>query len=161
VHYVLATALSANNQERDALAEYRRAAELTPTNPAFLDHLAVSLALNGDTEGAIEQLQRAISIDPASFEYRFNLAYVLESEGKFAEAIPPLEKAVTISRGRDWRCLAELAKVYDKTGRTADAARAVRQALDEATRQNNEPAAKALQELLDRYQHSGPGTKSN
>src|SRR5215469_14515272 len=47
-HYVLATALSANDQEREALAEYQKASELTPTNPTFLDHLAVSLALNGD-----------------------------------------------------------------------------------------------------------------
>ena len=160
-HYVLATALSANDQEKDALAEYRKAVELTPTNPTFLDHLAVSLALNGDAEGALEQLQRAIAIDPGSVEYRFNLAYVFESQGRFADAIPPLEKAVAISNGRDWRCLAELAKVYDKTGRTVDAAEAVRQALDAAIKQDNQPAAKALQEILDRYEHSGSGVKSD
>ena len=84
-HYVLATALSANDQEKDALLEYRQAVGLTPTNPIFLDHLAVSLALNGDPDGAIEQLQKAIAVDPGSAEYRFNLAYVLESHGEFAE----------------------------------------------------------------------------
>ena len=160
-HYVLATALSANDQEKDALAEYRKAVELTPTNPTFLNHLAVSLALNGDAEGAVEQLQRAIAIDPGSVEYRFNLAYVLESAGRFAEAIPPLETAVKISKGRDWRCLAELAKVYDKTGRAADAAQAIRQALDAAIKQDNQPAVKVLQEILDRYQHSDSGAKSD
>lgn len=153
--------LGANDQERDALVEYRKAVELTPTNPTFLDHLAVSLALNGDAEGALEQLQRAIAIDPGSIECRFNLAFVLESQGRFADAIPPLERAVAISRGRDWRCLAELAKVYDKTGRNADAAEAVRQALDAATKQDNEPAVKALQQILDRCQHSGSGAKSD
>ena len=151
-HYVLATALSANDQEKEALVEYRTAVKLTPTNPIFLDHLAVSLSLNGDAPGAIEQLQKAIAIEPRSIEYRFNLGYVLESQGKFAEAVAPLEQAVAISKARDWRSLAELARVYDKTGRPADAIQALRQALDAATRQNNQPAAKALQDMLNRFQ---------
>jgi Flp pilus assembly protein TadD len=160
-HYVLATALSANDQEIDALAEYRKAVALTPANPTFLDHLAVSLALNGDSEGAIQQLQRAIAVDPGSVEYRYNLAYVLESRGDFAGAIPPLEKAVALSRSKDWRCLAELAKVYDKTGRTADAIPVVRQALDLALKQNNQQVARTLQEALDHYRSNGFGAKPN
>jgi len=160
-HYVLATALSANDQENDALLEYRQAVVLTPTNPSFLDHLAVSLALNGDLEGAIEQLQKAIVVDPGSVEYRFNLGYVLESRGDFAGAISPLEKAVALSRSRDWRCLAELAKVYDKTGRAADAIVLARQALDLAVKQNNQQVSRTLQDALDRYEHDDSGAKTN
>jgi Flp pilus assembly protein TadD len=165
-HYVLATALSANDQENDALLEYRQAVVLTPTNPSFLDHLAVSLALNGDLEGAIEQLQKAVVVDPGSVEYRFNLGYVLESLGDFAGAISPLEKAVALSRSRDWRCLAELAKVYDKTGRAADAIPLARQALDLAVKQNNQQVSRTLQDALDRYEHDRAkhdvsGAKSN
>ena len=160
-HYVLATALSANEQEGDALTEYRKAVELTPTNPTFLDHLAVSLALTGDPEGAIEQLEKAINVNPGSVEYRFNLAYVLESRGDFAAAIPPLEKAVALSRSKDWRCLAELAKVYDKTGRTADAIPLARQALDLAVKQNNQQVEHSLQQALDHYEHDGSGANSN
>ncbi len=160
-HYILATALSANEQEKDALAEYRKAVALMPTNPNFLDHLAVSLALNGDAEGAIEQLQKAIAVDPGSVEYRFNLAYVLESRGDFAGAIAPLEKAVALSRSKDWRCLAELAKVYDKTGRTAEAIPLARRALDIAAKQNNQQAAKNLQDALDRYEQVSASEKSN
>jgi Flp pilus assembly protein TadD len=160
-HYILATALSANDREKDALTEYRKAVALMPTNPNFLDHLAVSLALNGDSEGAIEQLQKAIAVDPGSVEYRFNLAYVLESRGDFAGAIAPLERAVALSRSKDWRCLAELAKVYDKTGRTADAIPLARRALDIATTQNNQQPAKDLQDALDRYEHDSASEKSN
>src|SRR5208283_4239021 len=45
-HYALATALTQNNQERDAVEEYRKACAFN-TNPpaAWYDHLAVSLAL--------------------------------------------------------------------------------------------------------------------
>ncbi|MGA8090467.1 MAG: tetratricopeptide repeat protein [Terracidiphilus sp.] len=161
VHYVLATALSASDQEKDALTEYRRAVVLAPTNPTFLDHLAVSLALNGDSAGAVEQLQRAISVNPGSVEYRFNLAYVLESQGEFESALEPLEKAVALSRRRDWRCLAELAKVYDKTGHSAEAIQSVREALDLAVKQNNGQVARSLQDALDRYERDGSRAKSN
>jgi Flp pilus assembly protein TadD len=161
VHYVLATALSAGDQEKDALAEYRRAVVLAPANPMFLDHLAVSLALNGDFAGAVEQLQRAIAVDPGSVEYRFNLAYVLESRGEFASALEPLEKAVALSRRKDWRCLAELAKVYDKTGHAAEAIQPAREALDLAVKQNNGPVARTLQNALDQYERDGSGANSN
>jgi Flp pilus assembly protein TadD len=165
-HYVLATAFSANDQEKDALLEYRQAVALTPSNPTFLDHLAVSLALNGDSAGALEQLQKAIVVDPGSVEYRFNLAYVFESRGDFADAVSPLEKAVALSRSKDWRCLAELAKVYDKTGRAADAIPLARRALDLAVKQDNPQVVKSLQDALDHYEHDGAehdrsSTKSN
>ena len=160
-HYILATALSANDQEKDALIEYRKAVSLMPTNPNFLDHLAVSLALNGDSDGAIEQLSKAIAVDPGSVEYRFNIAYVLESRGDFVGAIPPLEKAVALSRGKDWRCLAELAKVYDKAGRTADAIPAVRQALDLAVKQNDQQVVATLQDALNHYQQDVSAAKPN
>jgi Flp pilus assembly protein TadD len=161
VHYVLATALSASEQEKDALAEYRRAVVLAPANPMFLDHLAVSLALNGDSAGAIKQLQKAITVDPGSVEYRFNLAYVLESRGEFESAIEPLERAVALSRRKDWRCLAELAKVYDKTGHSAEAIQSIREALDLAVKQNNSQVARALQNALDQYERAPSGVKSN
>jgi tetratricopeptide (TPR) repeat protein len=117
--------------------------------------------LNGDANGAVAQLRRAIELDPGSVEYEFNLANVLESQGKFSEAIAPLERAVALSHSRDWRSLAELAKVYDQTARRDDALQAIRQALDAATRQNDQQAAKALQDLLDRYQRQSGHAKSD
>ena len=127
----------------------------------FLDHLAVSLALNGDSAGAVEQLQRAIAVDPGSVEYRFNLAYVLESRGEFESAVQPLERAVALSHRKDWRCLAELAKVYDKTGHTAEAIQTAREALDLAVKQNNDAVARTLQEALDQYERDGSEARSN
>jgi Flp pilus assembly protein TadD len=158
-HYVLATALSGSDKERDALVEYRKASALSPKNATFLDHLAVSLDLNGDSDGAVEQLQKAIAIQPTSVEYRFNLGFVLESRGDFAGAIAPFEKAVEISKGQDWRCLAELAKVYDKTGHSGDAVRSAQRALELATRQNNTQVAKNLRDALDHYQREAAEPK--
>jgi len=111
--------------------------------------------------GAIEQLRKAIAVEPGSVEYHFNLAYVLESRDDFAGAIAPLEKAVSLSRSKDWRCLAELAKVYGKTGRTADAIQALHQALDLATRQNNQQVENSLRQALDHYEHDNSGANPN
>jgi Flp pilus assembly protein TadD len=154
-HYMLATALSGNDQEREALEEYRKACALNPKSAIFLDHLAVSLALNDDLNGAVEQLQKAIAIEPASPEYRFNLGFVLESRGDFAGAVVPLLESVQLSKGKNWRCLAELAKAYDKTGRSAEAVQSAQQALDLALQQHDEDGAKNLREALDRYQRDG------
>ena len=66
-----------------------------------------------------------------------------------------------LSRSKDWRCLAELAEVYEKTGRTANAIPADRQALDLAVKQDNQQVARTLQDVFGNYEHDGSGTKSN
>ena len=67
---------------------------------------------------------------------------------------------MALSKGRDWRCLAELAKVYDKTGHPAEAIQSARQALDLAMQQNNDQAAKNLQIALNRYERDASGAES-
>jgi len=151
-HYVLATALSGNDREADALAEYRRASELEPRNPTYLDHLAVSLDLNGDTDGALTELNKAIALDPSSPEYQFNLGVVLESRRDFAGAIEPLRRSAELSHGRNWRSYAELAKACDKAGQHAEAIRAARQAMDVASQARDEQAAHTLREALAEFQ---------
>lgn len=159
-HFMLGTALSANDQEPEALVEYRKATELSPRNPKFLGHLAISLELNGDHDGSIEQLKKAIDVDPTSAEYRFNLGFVLESRGDYFGALPPLQEAVELTRGNDWKCLAELAKVYEKVERPTDAARSARLALDLLRERNDSESARHLQVDLDRYE-SEIGRKTN
>lgn len=151
-HFMLGTALSANDHESEALPEFRIAVALSPRNPKFLDHLAMSLYLNGDQNGAVAELEKAIDVDPTSAEYRFNLGFVFESRGDYFEAVSPLEKAVELSHARNWQCLAELGKVYDKVGRVNDAIRATGMAVHLATEQNNLRDARNLRDDLLRYE---------
>ncbi len=160
VHYVLATTLSGNNQEREALEEYRKAAALDPKNATFLDHFAVSLDINGDLNGALEQMQKAIALDPTAAEYRFNLGVIMESRGDLAGAVVAFQKVVDLSKGKNWRGWAELAKAYDKTGRFAEAIQAAQQAIDLAVREHNEQAVKQLRSLLEGYEHDGAKTRA-
>ena len=151
-HYVLATALSGNDQEPEALEEYRKAATLDPKNATFLDHLAVSLDINGHADEAVTAIQQAVALAPGSAEYRFNLGVVLESRGDFAAAVDPLEKAVELSHGRNWRPLAELAKAFQKSGRSAEAIQALRKALDVAVAQHDDQNANTLRDQLNTYE---------
>ncbi|MFP5234699.1 MAG: tetratricopeptide repeat protein [Acidobacteriota bacterium] len=150
-HYVLATALTGNNQEAEALVEYRKAVQCEPENPNYLNHLAISLDLNGDSAGAERELRKAIGVDPSSAEYQFNLGTVLEARGDYAASIDPLMKSVEYSGGHNWRCFAKLAEAYAKTGRAADAITAAEQAIAGAEQAGDSRAAAALKDTLDRY----------
>ena len=87
--------------------------------------------------------------------YGANLSFVPETCGDFEAAIAPLEKAVALSKSGDWRCPAELAKVYDKVGRPAEAIQLAQWAVDLATGQNNQQVARPLQGALDHDEHDG------
>lgn len=147
-HYMLATALTGNEQEAEALTEYRKACELDPRNPAFLDHLAISLDLNGHVDEAIDALRKAISLLPSSPEYHFNLAVVLESKEDFAGAIEMLREAIQLSGERNWRGYAELGKVYVRIGKRAEALDAGRNALRLAEQEGNQQAVEMLRQEI-------------
>jgi Flp pilus assembly protein TadD len=74
--------------------------------------------------------------------------------------VEPFQKAVELSNGKNWRALAELAKAYGATGRSADAIEAMRQAIDIALAQHDEQDAAKLRELLNTYQRSGANAGS-
>jgi Flp pilus assembly protein TadD len=153
-HYNLGTLLTNSGEPHDALDEFRKASALSPGDTTFLEHYAVALALNGDRSAAVVELQKAVAIDPASAPFRFNLGYMMEANGDFAEAVAPLEKAVELSEGKNGRFVSELAKAYDKTGRTAEAVASARKALDLAVQEHDAQREKDMRDLLDRYEHS-------
>lgn len=133
-HYALATALSLNGHEREAVEEYRQACALNPNPPAaWHDRLALSQAQTGDLEGAIAMGVR----------------------GDFAAAVPIFQKAVELSDSRDWRCLDMLASAYDRVGRSSEAVQAERKALDLAIQQHDEQLQKQLGNNLQRYERDG------
>jgi Flp pilus assembly protein TadD len=148
----LGTVLFDSGNQPEGMEHLQRAVNLDPKLPDSHNHLGLALAESGQVDAAVEQLQKAIELLPTSVEYRFNLGYVLESRGDFSAAVEPLEKAVELSESRNWHCLAELARAWDHTGRSAQAVEAERKALDLAVQEHNDELAASLRKLLDRYQ---------
>jgi Flp pilus assembly protein TadD len=95
--YALATALSGNDQEEIALAEYRKACALNPTNASWLDHLAVSLDLNGLADEAIATWRKALAIDPTDGAAETDMGMVLFDTGHAQEGYEALRKAVEMA----------------------------------------------------------------
>ena len=73
----------------------------------------------------------------------------------FAPAAVVFEKAVELSGGQDWRCLDMLAGIYDALGRSGEAVRTERQALNLAIEQNNQALEKHLESNLGHYERDG------
>jgi Flp pilus assembly protein TadD len=97
-HYALATALTQNNQEREAAEEYRKACTFN-TNPpaAWYDHLAVSQANTGDQAGAVESWRKALAIDPTDAGAEMDLGSVLFEQGQALEGEEHLRKAIQLA----------------------------------------------------------------
>ncbi|HVC47023.1 MAG TPA: tetratricopeptide repeat protein [Terracidiphilus sp.] len=153
-HFVLATVLTGSNQESEALEEYRKASELAPQNPTFLDHLAISLELSGDPAASEMALKKAVALDPNSAEYRFNLGVVLDKRGDYAAAVESFQRSIQLSHGQDWRDYAALAKALDKSGHVEEAVQAAQRALDLAVQLHDDQNEGALRQVLQEYQQA-------
>ena len=221
-HYALATSLSANGQEQEAVEQYRKACAQDSRHAAWFYHLAVSLANTGDLDGAISNLRKAIALDPSdaaaesdlgtllfeggqaqegyehlhkavtmapdfpdahshlgwelaktgrldegidelqkaivlnpnSVEYRVNLGYAMVMRSDFAGAVTALQAAVELSQAKDWRCLDMLANAYSHLGRSSEAIKNERLALDLALQQNDDKLQQTLRSNLERYQQA-------
>jgi Flp pilus assembly protein TadD len=97
VHYILATALTANDQEKDAVEEYRKACALDGRHAAWFDHFAVSLANTGDLDGAIANWKKALVLNPADAGAESDLGTVLFEKGEIQEGYEHLRKAIEIA----------------------------------------------------------------
>ena len=150
----LGTVLCEMGQTDEGFEHLRKAIAMASDYPEAYNHLGWELAKAGQTSEAVTQLNEAIQLRPSSVEYRVNLGYVLAMRGDFAGAVPVFEKAVELSEGKDWRCLDMLAGVYAQVGRTADAVRTEKRALDLAAQQHNEKLEQHLASNLARYEQA-------
>jgi protein O-GlcNAc transferase len=150
----MGTVLFDNGHAEEGFQHLQKAVNMAPGFPDGHNHLGLALATMQRFDEAVEQLQKAIELLPDSVEFRFNRGYILESRGDFAGAIAPLQKSVELSEGRNWHCLAELARAYDKTGRSAEAVESARKALDLAVEERDEPVAASLREVVARYERN-------
>ena len=79
-----------------AEAEYRRALELAPQNPAVTSNLANLMAELGRLDEAVALQQRAIALDPLRIQSHFNLALYLIALGRYDEAEAAMRKAIAL-----------------------------------------------------------------
>jgi Flp pilus assembly protein TadD len=97
IHYILATALTATDQERDAVEEYRKACAGDGRHAVWFDHFAVSLANTGDLDGAVVNWRKALSLNPADAGAESDLGTTLFEKGQTQEGYEHLRKAIELA----------------------------------------------------------------
>jgi TolB-like protein/Flp pilus assembly protein TadD len=79
-----------------AEAEYRRALELAPQNPAVTSNLAILLSNFGRLDEAVALGRQAIALDPLRISPHQNLGLYLIALGRYDEAEAALRKAIEL-----------------------------------------------------------------
>jgi tetratricopeptide (TPR) repeat protein len=70
----------------DAIAQYKRAVEIAPSNADLVFNLAEAQQKNGQLDAAIDGYRKAIILEPDMSGARVNLGKALAEKGRFAEA---------------------------------------------------------------------------
>jgi tetratricopeptide (TPR) repeat protein len=79
-----------------AEAEYRRALELAPQNPAVTGNLASLISNLGRLDETVGLQQQAIALEPLRVASHFNLAAYLTALGRYDEAEAALRKSIAL-----------------------------------------------------------------
>jgi serine/threonine-protein kinase len=129
-HRAYAIYLATVRRNEEAVAEARRARELSPLSTIINVELGGALVSVGRYDEAIQQVQRALEIDPKFARAYMALAAAYEGQGDRAEAVAALEKAADLSgrAGSSW-----LGYFYGVSGRRREAL-AILAALEERSR---------------------------
>ncbi len=135
--------LSGMGRYEEALAESRRAVQLSPAGPSEIVANATALYMARRYDDAIAVALRAVEVDPGfSFGYD-RLGWAYTDKGMYPEAIAALEKAVKLSGGAP-PFKAELARAYALSGRGGEARRILREQEDLQRRSYGGPVAIGL-----------------
>jgi TolB-like protein/DNA-binding winged helix-turn-helix (wHTH) protein/Tfp pilus assembly protein PilF len=129
-HRAYAVYLLTVRRHEEAVAEGRRAQELSPLSPVVDVELAGALRRVGRYEEAIQHVHRALEIDPKFDRAYVTLASVYLGQGDVPKAVAALEKAASLTgrEGGAW-----LGYLYGISGRRREAL-AILAALEERSR---------------------------
>jgi TolB-like protein/DNA-binding winged helix-turn-helix (wHTH) protein/Flp pilus assembly protein TadD len=129
-HRAYAIYLATVRRNEEAVAQARRARELSPLSPIINVELGGTLVSVGRYDEAIQQVHKALEIDPKFARAYMTLGAAYEAQGDRPKAMAALEKAASLSGGAG---SAWLGYFYGVSGRRREAL-AVLAALEERSR---------------------------
>lgn len=100
-HSALAVLYDVQGRSADALVHHRRAAELEPRNPGYLNNLGFSLFGHGRARDAVPVLHEALRAAPTDARIRNNLGFAYAATGDLSRAAEQFEKGGTASEAKN------------------------------------------------------------
>jgi tetratricopeptide (TPR) repeat protein len=120
-HVLLGDIYHQLEREDDAEAEYQKALNLEPGNPAAMLGLALAYLSGNNMDKAMETARTALQRSPQDPELNMVVAEAMVVGNQFAEAEPYLMKSLSVKPQLLGHVHALIGKVYAETGRTNDA----------------------------------------
>jgi tetratricopeptide (TPR) repeat protein len=150
-HSALGTLYDRQRRPREGLEHHRRASDLDPRNPAYLNNLGFSLFAHGRARDAVPVLERAVGIAPADGRVRNNLGFAWAAAGDLTRAAaefdlagPPAQARNNLGWAYEQRGMRERAReLYAEAAALDPAAAKPRENLDRLSRDLGRPAAPA------------------
>ena len=127
-HYLLGDKLLQQNEDRKAIACYRRAINIKPEPIEAYWRLGEIAAAKGDSKTAIAYYQRALKIAPNRVQNYILVAKTLTQQGNWSAAKVYYQKALTLEPNNAEIC-ANLGEVQIKLQRYEDAVQTLQQAI--------------------------------
>jgi tetratricopeptide (TPR) repeat protein len=122
LHFSLGVAYLRQGHNDEARRAFERELQQLPRDFWTLYYLAYLHEAEGKLDLARERLDRALEVEPRSADANALLGKILMKQGQAARAVAPLEISVAEKPG-DPSTRFQLARAYQASGRTADAAR--------------------------------------
>jgi tetratricopeptide (TPR) repeat protein len=101
-HYRLGEVLWAEEKKTEAVASWRKAAELAPDTAWIWSHLGGQLVEAGELAEAQPALKRAERLQPDNMLTQFRIGRLAERQGNVEEALKRVARALTIDPGQPW-----------------------------------------------------------
>lgn len=99
-HNNLGSAYRARGELDAAIAEYREAIRLKPSDEMFHCNLAIALAGKGEHEEALCEYRAALRLKPSDYHSHFSMANLLSKMGRVEEAIAEHQRAIEADPAR-------------------------------------------------------------
>ena len=138
-HHWYSHELMALGRTDEALAEARRAMELSPSDTVMNEHMGWTYLMARDYDRAIQSARKAIEMDPDFLLAHRVLGLAYEYKGQHDEATAEFTRGVELSHG-DPVAKAFLARSYAAAGQKDKATQILNELLQLATRQYMPPA---------------------
>jgi TolB-like protein/Flp pilus assembly protein TadD len=115
------SALELQGRWQEALSEMKRAQELDPLSPVITNNVGEILSYMRQYDSALEQFNKALELDPSLPGLHSGIAFVYVQQDRFDEAISELQKLQQIVGTKSPYGMGDLAYVYARAGRKAEA----------------------------------------